>query len=172
MEGITGTVNSIQIDNGKKSKRLLRVIHDLGPNFALNNDIRGGIGWSNGSLTMEAPDIDALYKDNLYLKVLTTGNPESNSNNGGASQGDALRCRIMSHLLNPAHELSSSPILMKKPSTQVSSSSAVSPVTGIAWTNVDSTCRVNYDVRLAGLKNQEADSQLVLKDYPIRYAHY
>ena len=70
IEGITGTVDSIKIDNGKKSRRLLRVIDDLSPNFALSNDI-GGLGWSNGTLTMEALDIEALYRSNLYLNVFT-----------------------------------------------------------------------------------------------------
>lgn len=153
LEGITGTVDSIKIDNGKKSRRLLRVIDDLSTNFALNNDI-GGLGWSNGSLQMEALDIEALYRSNLYLNVLTSGS--------GAGQ-DALRCRITSHLLNPAHELSNAPILMKSnPSSQQTSS----PVTGIAWTNMDSTCRIHYAVRLAGMQDQNVESELILKTYP------
>ena len=137
----------------------MREIHDLTPHFALSNDI-GGRGWSNGSLTMEATDIEALYRSNLYLNVLTTGR-----DGGNGLDGDGLRCRIMSHLLTPAQELTTSPILMiqNPPSHQVTSA-----VTGIAWTNVDSTCRINYAVRLEGLKDQNVDSQLILKDYPIR----
>ena len=151
IEGITGTVDSIKIDNGKKSRRLLRVIDDLSPNFALNNDI-GGLGWSNGSLKMEALDIEALYRSNLYLNVLTSGS--------GAGQ-DALRCRITSHLLNPAHELSNAPILMKSNPPSLNS-----PVAGIAWTNMDSTCRIHYAVRMAGMQDQNVESELFLKTYP------
>ena len=150
IEGITGTVDSLKIDNGKKSRRLLRVIDDLSPNFALSNDI-GGLGWANGTLKMEALDIETLYRSNLYLNVLTSGS-------GGGQ--DALRCRITSHLLNPAHELSSAPILMKP------SPPSISPVTGIAWTNMDSTCRIHYAVRLAGLHDQNLESELILKTYP------
>ena len=157
IEGITGTVDSIKIDNGKKSRRLLRVIDDLSPNFALSNDI-GGLGWSNGTLTMEALDIEALYRSNLYLNVLTSGS--------GGGQQDALRCRITSHLLNPSHELSNAPILMK--SDPIAPLNENSAVTGIAWTNMDSTCRIHYSVRLSGLKDQNMESELILKDYPLR----
>lgn len=131
------------------------MIDDLSPNFALNNDIEG-LGWSNGSLKMEALDIEALYRSNLYLNVLTSGS--------GASQ-DALRCRITSHLLNPAHELSNAPILMKS-----NPPSLTSPVAGIAWMNMDSTCRIHYAVRVAGMQDQNVESELVLKTYPtLRY---
>ena len=160
LEGITGTVDSIKIDNGKKSKRLLRVVNDLSPTFALSNDI-GGLGWSNGSLTMDTLDIEALYRSNLYLNVLTSGS--------GGGQQDALRCRINSHLLNPAHELSTAPFLMK--SDPLPSSNENSKVTGIAWTNMDSTCRIHYSVRLGGLSDQNIESELIIKDYPLRYFH-
>ena len=42
-------------------------------------------------------------------------------------------------------------------------------VTGIAWTNMDSTCRIHYSVRLGGLSDQNIESELILKDYPLRY---
>ena len=155
IKGLTGTVDSIKIDNGKKSRRLLRVIDDLSSNFALSNEI-GGLGWSNGSIKMEALDIEALYRSNLYLNILTSGN--------GANGPDAMRCRITPHLLSPANELSTSPILMKSdpPSSDTSS------VSGIAWTNMDSTCRIHYSARLAGLEDSNGMSKLVLKDYPLR----
>ena len=136
----------------------MRIIHDLSPNFALNNDIRG-LGWSNGSLTLQAKDIEALYHSNLYLNVLTTN---GGSGNVAVEEKDALRCRIMPHILNSAHELSSSPILL------TSDPPSKTAVTGIAWTNVDSTCRINYDVRLEGMNDQNINSQLILEDYPIR----
>ena len=154
LEGLTGTVDSIKIDNGKKSRRLLRVVEDLTPNFSLSNEI-GGLGWSNGSLKMDALDIQDLYRSDLYLNVLTSGS-------GGGQ--DALRCRISSHLLNPAHELSNAPILMK-----TDPPSETSAATGIAWANMDSTCRIHYSARLAGLTDQNVESELILKDYPLRY---
>ena len=108
---------------------------------------------------METKDIEALYRSNLYLNVLTSGS--------GGGQQDALRCRINSQLLNPAHELSNAPILMK--SDPLLSSNENYGVTGIAWTNMDSTCRIHYSVRLGGLSDQNIESELILKDYPLRY---
>ena len=131
------------------------MIDDLSSNFALSNEI-GGLGWSNGSIKIEALDIEALYRSNLYLNILTSGN--------GGNGPDAMRCRITPHLLSPANELSTSPILMKSdpPSSDTSS------VSGIAWTNMDSTCRIHYSARLAGLEDSNGMSKLVLKDYPLR----
>ena len=56
----------LQINNGKKSKRKLRVVHDIlgeGTNSLLSNEVMGpATQWSNGSLRMEAMDIESLYR--------------------------------------------------------------------------------------------------------------
>ena len=47
-------------------------------------------------------------------------------------------------MLSPAHGEVTTPILM--------TSQNVTPVSGIAWTNIDSSCRLSYNVRLEGLQ--------------------
>merc|ERR1719264_1476633 len=34
---------------------------------------------------------------------------------------------------------------------------------------MDSTCRIHYSARLAGLTDQNVESELILKDYPLRH---
>ena len=40
-------------------------------------------------------------------------------------------------------------------------------MSGLAWTNVDSTCKLNYYVRLSSADKRE-ESKLLLKDYPMK----
>ena len=60
-------VTSMQINNGKRSKRLLRVVHDIMADGARGhtNDLNPVTQWSNGSLRMEAADVEALYRYTL-----------------------------------------------------------------------------------------------------------
>jgi hypothetical protein len=42
-----------------------------------------------------------------------------------------------------------------------------SAVNGLAWANVDSSCKLNYYVRLSEA-DKRAESKLLLKDYPMK----
>lgn len=96
---------------------------------------------------MHAKDIDAFYHANLYINVASENNDR------------ALRGRIVQNLLGLAQEFSPAPILL--------SGSPPNNKSGLAWLNVDSTCRIHYQVRLHGVaKGQE--SKIVLEDHPMQ----
>ena len=46
-------------------------------------------------------------------------------------------------------------------------SRASTSVSGVAWANVDSTCKLNYYVRLSSA-DKKGDFKLSLKDYPMK----
>ena len=77
-------VTSITIDNGRKSRRLLRVVEDLAPTF--------NGGWANGTLRLGAEDVEALYRGGLFVNVAT-----------GKSDRE-LRGRIVPQIMTDAHE--------------------------------------------------------------------
>ncbi len=52
-----------------------------------------------------------------------------------------LRGRIIQHLVTPAQELATAPLLL------ASTPPNRTLVTGLAWVNIDSTCRFHYQVR-------------------------
>ncbi len=64
LNDLSGELISIQIDNGRKSRRLLRIVHDL--DYVGNRKS----GWANGTMRLEAGDIEALYKADLYINVV------------------------------------------------------------------------------------------------------
>ncbi len=71
-------VLSIQIDNGRRSRRLQRIVSsDLV--LPVSQTTEGGVTelWSNGSLTMGALDLEDLYTSDLYLNVATTNNEKA-----------------------------------------------------------------------------------------------
>ena len=57
--------------------------------------------WANGTLRMNAKDLDSLYHANLYINVGTINNDRQ------------LRGRIVQNLISPAQELSKRPILLQ-----------------------------------------------------------
>lgn len=97
-------------------------MEDLAPTFQ--------DGWANGTLSLSAEDIEDLYKADLYINVASAENDRE------------LRGRIVPQMMTEAHEMVR-PILLTGDRTRVS---------GIAWTNIDSSCRVNYQVRKRGKK--------------------
>ena len=111
--------------------------------------IEAGEGWANGTFRMDAKDVDAFYHANLYINVATTTNVR------------ALRGRIVQNLLGLAQEFSRSPILLHgNPPNRTA-------ISGLAWINVDSTCRLHYQVRLnTGKKTTEA--KILLQDHPMQ----
>lgn len=136
---------SIQIDNGRKSQRLLRIVHEMD----YQGDKNGG--WANGTFRMDSQDVDAFYHANLYINVATAGRER------------ALRGRIVQNLLGLAQEFSRSPLLLVA-ENPASSSPRFS---GLAWLNVDSTCRMHYQVRLHGV-DKNTPSKILLEDHPMR----
>ncbi len=135
---------NVQIDNGRKSQRLLRIVHDF--DFSSSSSLGG---WSNGSFRMSAQDIDAFYHGNLYINVATSSNDR------------ALRGRIVQNLMGLAQEFAQSPILLSAnpPST--------ANVSGLAWINIDSTCRLHYHLRLHGVE-KDTEAKILLEDHPMR----
>ena len=130
------TVETIQLDNGKRSRRLLRVAHSL----HLGSD-----GWANGTMKLDAKDLDVLFKSDLFANV-------------ALSNGVKLSGRIHHHALVQAHE-SVSPVLLK---------SADEDVAGIAWADIDNSCNFNYQVRVsADLEPATSESRLILQDFPM-----
>ena len=67
----------------------------------------------------------------------------------------------MQNLLGLAQEFSKAPILLHgNPPNRTA-------ISGLAWIDVDSTCRLHYQVRLnAGKRNTEA--KIVLQDHPMQ----
>eukprot|EP00091_Calanus_sinicus_P015082 TRINITY_DN32982_c0_g1_i1.p1 TRINITY_DN32982_c0_g1~~TRINITY_DN32982_c0_g1_i1.p1 ORF type:complete len:194 (+),score=38.50 TRINITY_DN32982_c0_g1_i1:26-583(+) len=126
------------IDNGKKSKRLLTVIGGLMATYAN--------GWANGTAMLNAGQVDELFKENLYLNVATKYNAQ------------ALRGRLVTHLAGPS-ESSGEAVLMKGDDSSVS---------GVAWASLDETCRLHYNIRLEGSQLDTASPSLELEDYPIQ----
>ena len=63
-------IKSIHVDNGRKSRRLLKIVADLlpDPEAASNMSQSGGI---SGTLRLPASDIEDLYKADLYINVAT-----------------------------------------------------------------------------------------------------
>ena len=106
-------------------------------------------GWANGTFRMHAKDIDSFYHANLYINIATVSNER------------ALRGRIVQSFLGLAQEFAPAPILM---TGNPPNSTAVS---GLAWVNVDSTCRLHYQVRLHGV-DRRVESKLLLLDHPMR----
>ena len=146
LTNLDSDVTSMQITNGKKSKRLLRVVHDVlsdgGVASGHGNDLNPLTQWSNGSLRMEATDVEQLYRSGLFVDVKTR-------------QGSRLKCRVTQHVLSPAHGQVTAPILMTSPNSS-------SSVSGIAWTNIDSSCRLSYNVRLEGSKGPSGGGTFAL----------
>jgi hypothetical protein len=143
LNDLSGPLQSIQIDNGRKSRRLLRIVHEM--DFV--GDQREG--WANGTFRMEASDVDDMYHANLYINVATEDNERE------------LRGRIIQHLITPAQELAKFPLLLSgNPPNRTM-------ISGLAWVNVDSTCRFHYQIRLNGV-DKSIKSKLTLKDHPMR----
>ncbi|XP_071747936.1 dorsal-ventral patterning protein Sog isoform X3 [Lepeophtheirus salmonis] len=135
---LVGQVKSIQIDNGRKSRRLLKIVADLLPNYK--------DGWANGTLSLPAEDIVHLYQEDLYVNVGTTNNKYD------------LRGRLFRHLKTDAQE-DGIPILLMGNSTII---------TGVGWIHVDSTCTFNYEVRLSGQEiSKKKKFHLYLVDFPL-----
>ena len=98
---------------------------------------------------MDAKDIDAFYHANLYINVATDQNDRE------------LRGRIVQNLLGLAQEFSRAPILLHgNPPNRTS-------ISGLAWLNVDSTCRLHYQVRLHGV-HKTSEAKIILEDHPMR----
>ncbi len=119
-------VTSIQIDNGRKSKRLFRVVHDMTNDVSVSLNANAGVAsvWANGSLRMNVSDLDELFKGNLFVHaILGDGQVE-------------IRGSVMPQSIGEAHDLVR-PIMLKGQDTTV---------TGIAWANVDSGCALTYQV--------------------------
>jgi len=131
-------VVDLNIDNGKKSKRLLTVIGGMMSTYAN--------GWANGTAKLTAGQVDELFKENLYLNVATQHNDQ------------ALRGRLVTHLAGPS-ESSGEAVLMKGDDSSVS---------GVAWASLDDTCRLHYNIRLEGSQLDTASPSLELEDYPIQ----
>ena len=142
------------MDNGRKSRRLLKIVADLlpDPEAARVMSESGGI---SGTIRLSAGDIEDLYKADLYINVATN------------SDDRLLRGRIMPQvrglvseildspdlillilqLMTEAHELAR-PVLMKASHARNEDGSTVA---GIAWANIDSTCTLKYQVRVMNL---------------------
>ena len=141
------------MDNGRKSRRLLKIVADLlpDPEAASVMSDSGGI---SGTIRLSAGDIEDLYKADLYINVATN------------SDDRLLRGRIMPQvrglseildspdlillilqLMTEAHELAR-PVLMKASHARNEDGSSVA---GIAWANIDSTCTLKYQVRVMNL---------------------
>lgn len=143
IQDLSSPVDSIQIDNGRKSRRLLRLVHDLEYVEA------GGGGWANGTMRLVAGDVEDLYQADLFVNVATENNERE------------LRGRIVPQLMGPEHEWAVAPVaLVGDPPNRTM-------ISGLAWANVDPTCRLNYKVRLTGVE-KTTESKLVLKDHPMR----
>ena len=144
----TQQITSIHVDNGRKSRRLLKIVADLLPDPVATSAMSDSGGIS-GTIRLSAGDIEDLYKANLYINVATN------------SDERLLRGRIMPQvrdfleildspdlillflqLMTEAHELAR-PILMKAGSARNEEGNAVA---GIAWANIDSTCTLKYQV--------------------------
>lgn len=131
----------MSIDNGKKSKRLLTVIENF---HSVISD-----GWVNGTAYLASGHIDELFKENLFLNLATKSDPQ------------ALRGRILTHLAGPS-ESSGDAVMLK-------SDNSLSRVVGLAWSSLDETCRLHYNIRLEGSDSLDnATPSLVLEDYPIQ----
>ena len=63
-------IKSIHVDNGRKSRRLLKIVADLlpDPEAASTMSQSGGI---KGTMRLPAGDIEDLYKADLYINVAT-----------------------------------------------------------------------------------------------------
>ena len=113
-------MTEIKIDNGKKSRRLLRVVQEQ---ISLPSETTG---WATGRLTLGAEDLDSLYKADLYFNVATEDNDK------------VLRGRLEPQFMGEPHELLK-PFMLEGNKTRVS---------GIGWTKVDSTCTMFYHVSM------------------------
>eukprot|EP00092_Neocalanus_flemingeri_P058871 GFUD01070264.1.p1 GENE.GFUD01070264.1~~GFUD01070264.1.p1 ORF type:complete len:935 (-),score=111.94 GFUD01070264.1:1839-4643(-) len=131
-------VVDLNIDNGKKSKRLLTVIDGLMSTYAN--------GWANGTAMLNAGQVDELFKENLYLNVATENDAQ------------ALRGRLVTHLAGPS-ESSGEAVMMKGEDSSIS---------GVAWASLDDTCRLHYNIRLEGSELDTSSPSLELEDYPIQ----
>eukprot|EP00095_Tigriopus_kingsejongensis_P008579 maker-scaffold167_size293163-snap-gene-1.25 protein:Tk08579 transcript:maker-scaffold167_size293163-snap-gene-1.25-mRNA-1 annotation:"short gasrtulation" len=101
-------------------------------------------GLASGTIRMSANDVEQLFKHNLYVNVATREDER------------ALRGKLEAQLMTEATQLLE-PILLQSNQTMVS---------GIAWTNIDHTCRLNYQMRLVG-PGRKTESTLLLKDFPM-----
>ena len=63
-------IKSIHVDNGRKSRRLLKIVADLLPDPEAASAVsdNGGI---SGTIRLSAGDIEDLYKADLYINVAT-----------------------------------------------------------------------------------------------------
>ena len=111
-------VTRVSMDNDKKSKRLLKVVTEA------EDPVFDSEGVTSGTMTLSAGDVEDLYKDALFVNVDTNFEKRS------------LRGRVELQMMTDAHELAQ-PILIKSNETRIAA---------IGWTNVDSTCRLNYQV--------------------------
>ena len=83
-------IKSIHVDNGRKSRRLLKIVADLlpDPEAVSARSMSDGAGIS-GTIRLSAGDIEDLYKADLYINVATTTDER------------LLRGRIMPQVSNP-----------------------------------------------------------------------
>lgn len=148
----------MSIDNGKKSKRLLTVIenfHSVISDGWVNGKTRNKLFEDTfteniaGTAYLASGHIDELFKENLFLNLATKSDPQ------------ALRGRILTHLAGPS-ESSGDAVMLK-------SDNSLSRVVGLAWSSLDETCRLHYNIRLEGSDSLDnATPSLVLEDYPIQ----
>lgn len=72
LDGLPTSANThLQIDNGRRSRRLHRVISD---GLAAPVQVSRTTHWSNGTLLMGAVDLEDLYNSDLYLNIAAGGN--------------------------------------------------------------------------------------------------
>ena len=83
-------IKSIHVDNGRKSRRLLKIVADLlpDPEGVSGRSVSDGAGIS-GTIRLSASDIEDLYKADLYINVATNTDER------------LLRGRIMPQVSNP-----------------------------------------------------------------------
>ncbi len=129
------SVTSVQLDNGRRSRRLHRVAaSDL--SFGLkddddddddDNDGRNG----GGVIRLDTIDLEALYNSDLYVNVATSRHARE------------LRGRLVMQSLTEAQGRKTfRPILLK------GDGDVMTKAAGIAWTSMDSNCGLNYQVMM------------------------
>ena len=96
----------------------------MGQNCNISSDIKLG-NLSSGTFRLGATDLESLFNSDLYLVAASE------------TAGEVLRGRLVLQAMSKAHE-SVQPAVMK--------ASSAAEVAGIAWTNIDGSCALNYQV--------------------------
>ena len=82
---------------------------------------------------MGATDLESLFNSDLYLVA------------SSSSMGELLRGRLVLQTMTAAHE-AVQPTLMKQQDSNVA---------GIAWSNIDGGCALNYQVKRGGYSQND-----------------